>query len=864
MDKVFLHIFNTAVIAGWLVLAVMLVRFLLKKAPAWVKCALWAIVAVRLVWPFEIESILSLIPSTQTLPPAELYAPAPQIHTGVTSLNSAINPVFTPTFTPEPSNSINPLQVAVAVASVVWVIGMLLMAVYTAVSYLRLRRYVRVSMPAGDGVYLCDNISSPFILGIVKPKIYLPSDLSQEKWASILAHERAHLARKDHWWKPLGFGLLTVFWFHPLLWLAYVLLCRDVELACDEKVIKTLSDEEKQNYSQTLLDCSVPRKWIAACPLAFGETGVKQRIKAVLHYKKPTLWILIIALIACTVLAVCFLTDPAQRPEGSYDITAADVAGKQYVYEKEGAGSAFYISIYKDGTFQYYAGMYSSHIGLGNWKLKDGKLYLYDTTLQDTITFVFTVEKNALLYIDAESAPFMYVDVADGDRFNFYTALPQVGVFVPGAAEVWYNIYNTISLETGEFQLAALPEHTLRWGNGKIEIVYAGEVTCLIENATINNLGAVDLNMDGYPELCTTVSTEKNGEYVIIYDIANKQTYTMIDPSGDHVYYLYTRHQDGSFYVMCAKDDTKTGKAVEAGRLIFVEDKNGAAPAIKEPTLHSQFSDTVTILYNRHHPDSAHQGEVELDGFGGVSVRWYYSPSFYGHDRPVIVKDGKERVLFENFPAPKTLYITDITGDGKPDLCADIYYFFSGLHSYNTVCVYDYANDCYYVLHNPYNDDYNNVVSYYLRLEDGQLLCDKIDVSSSSLLATGKLFLADTGEDMTLCMEPIVTYDSPVDYVYTGAHSLDRVTLSIIHEGTCALRFMYKPEGGVYTSSSLRGTYTRADGKLIFHTDGRAVYVFRFEGEDLVFVAKESSELPENCILYDGAVLKANVLFDQK
>ena len=315
MNEIFLEILNTGIMAGWLVLAVLIARLALKKAPAWIKCALWAIVGLRLVWPFEIKSVLSLIPSSQTIPPAELYAPAPQVHTGIPVLNSAINPVFTPTFTTEPVNSVNPLQVATTIAAWIWVLGFAALMLYALISYLRLRRLVRVSMPAGEGVYLCDHVSSPFILGIVKPRIYLPSQLAPEKWESILAHERAHLVRRDHWWKPLGFLLLTVFWFHPLLWVAYILLCRDVEMACDEKVIQRLTDAQKQDYSRVLLECSVERKWISACPLAFGETGVKQRIKAVLHYKKPTLWILIIALIVCTVLAVCFLTDPEKQSQ---------------------------------------------------------------------------------------------------------------------------------------------------------------------------------------------------------------------------------------------------------------------------------------------------------------------------------------------------------------------------------------------------------------------------------------------------------------------------------------------------------------------------------------------------------------------
>lgn len=427
MSELFLNIFNTGIMAGWLVLAVVATRILLKKAPAWVKCALWVIVALRLVWPFEIESILSLIPSTQTLPPAELYNYAPQVHTGISFANTAINPVFTQVFASEPANSVNPLQVAVAIASVIWVIGMVAMVLYAAISYLRLRRRVRVSMPVGENVYLCDHISSPFILGVFRPRIYLPSDLPQEKWESILAHERAHLARRDHWWKLLGFVLLTVFWFHPLLWLAYILLCRDVELACDEKVIASLSTEEKQAYSEVLLECSVPKRWVTACPLAFGETGVKQRIKAVLHYKKPALWIIIAALIVGSVLAMCFLTEPKADNSDKDSVAIENFAGKTYIYEEsEEPFWEFFLHIQQDGTFSYFEGIFSSYIGMGEWELKNGKLYLYDKGLSSGMTFVFTVEPNSLVFCADESDQFIYRDVADGERFFFYEDIEPV------------------------------------------------------------------------------------------------------------------------------------------------------------------------------------------------------------------------------------------------------------------------------------------------------------------------------------------------------------------------------------------------------------------------------------------------------
>jgi hypothetical protein len=331
-----------------------------------------------------------------------------------------------------------------------------------------------------------------------------------------------------------------------------------------------------------------------------------------------------------------------------------------------------------------------------------------------------------LVYIAAESYPFMYVDVKDGDCFRYYADIPlsDEDRNIPGPAEVWHKIHNVIGLETGEFQLAAFPDHTFRWGNGKIETVHEGKSTALVEDATIYYLIAVDLNFDNQPEICASIYTENKGEHVLIYDVANDDTHIMHDSDGAYVYYLYTRYVDGHYYVMCAKDDAKTGKVVEAGRLYFPD---GKTPSILAPTLGSLSSDTVTILFDWEHPDTPHQGEVELEGFLGVTVRWYFAPNYFGNDRPVIVKDGKETLLFENFPSPTTMYITDVTGDGKPDLCADVYYFFSGMPSFNAVCVYDYANDRYYMLSDSVHTSHAKKISYYLRMVDGKLLCDKVN-----------------------------------------------------------------------------------------------------------------------------------------
>ena len=311
MAAVFLKLLNLSISASWLVLAVLVLRLVSKRSPKWVNVLLWGIVALRLVLPFSIESALSLIPSAETVSPAVVqFDPAPTITSGVNIIDNAVNPSLSEHFAAAPTMSVNPLYVWTYLAGWVWLIGLGVMLLYALVSYLRLRRRVSVSLCVRENIYLCDAISSPFILGVVKPHIYLPSGLDEVQRQNVLAHEQAHLARRDHWWKPLGFALLAVYWFNPVLWLAYTLLCRDIELACDERVIRTMDESAVKTYSTVLLACSMPRKAVITCPLAFGEVGVKERVKNALHYKKPAFWVVAASVAVCVVVAVCFLTNP--------------------------------------------------------------------------------------------------------------------------------------------------------------------------------------------------------------------------------------------------------------------------------------------------------------------------------------------------------------------------------------------------------------------------------------------------------------------------------------------------------------------------------------------------------------------------
>lgn len=328
MDMLFLKLLNMSISATIVVGIVLLLRLLLKKAPKWLHCALWALVGFRLICPFSLESEASLLPSAEVFPSEIISSGDIQIHTGFEAVDTEINSGVLESYMEGVTVPVGNTSRIMDVLTIIWLAGVVLMAGYAVFSYLRLKRKVAASAETATGVYICDYIGSPFILGIWKPQIYLPSDLSKDAAASVLAHERAHLARKDHWWKPVGYLLLAIHWFNPVLWLAYILLCRDIEMACDEKVIRDMTAQEKKQYTEVLLRCSIRRSTIAACPLAFGEVGVKDRVKSVLNYRKPAFWLVLAAIIVCIAAAVCFLTDPVGMSlANQWNINESEITG---------------------------------------------------------------------------------------------------------------------------------------------------------------------------------------------------------------------------------------------------------------------------------------------------------------------------------------------------------------------------------------------------------------------------------------------------------------------------------------------------------------------------------------------------------
>ena len=336
MNEVFLKIFNMSMTAVLLIVAVILLRLLFKKAPKWISCLLWAIVAVRLLCPITFESPMSVLPTAEPVK-TSIVTSSPYVESGVTIVDSVANDILRRGNVNDPNSyehtqdpadptkdTATPKKVIVTLsaAAAVWIAGTMGFVVYGVVSYVRLRKTVAASVRLYDNVMLCDEIDQPFILGIVKPVIYLPSGLDEKSQEYVLEHEKAHLARHDHWWKPLGFALLAVHWFNPLCWVAYVLFGRDIELACDEKAVRDMDRTDKAGYMQTLLRLSVPGKLVSACPVAFAEIGVKQRVKSILNYKKPAFWLIATGVVCCAAVSGCFLTNPTTKDDV---ITSSDI-----------------------------------------------------------------------------------------------------------------------------------------------------------------------------------------------------------------------------------------------------------------------------------------------------------------------------------------------------------------------------------------------------------------------------------------------------------------------------------------------------------------------------------------------------------
>ena len=566
MNELFLKIINMSISASWLVLAVLILRFVLKKAPKWINVLLWGIVAIRLICPFSFESTLSLIPSAETIPLNIGMDTTPTINSGISAINNAVNPIISQSNTPMAGASVNLLQITIGIYEYIWIFGMIALALYTAISYWRLRRKVDTAVRYKDNIFQSENVSFPFVLGIIKPRIYLPFKMNGQYLEYVVAHEQAHICRKDHWWKPLGFLLLMIHWFNPLMWLAYVLLCRDIELACDEKVIKELGNEQRGDYTQALVACSVNRRMIAACPLAFGEVSVKERVKSVMNYKKPAFWVIIISVIVCVGVAVCFLTNPKQD---SYTLRIVVPAGSQekFVYTDEevstirnsikiwsgdglGDTEVLLSPVYKTTETRYTA-TYLTHGMPVEFDAEKDTWFKIGVNMQNS------TNEDIIVYVEVENVEVRIVDEINSViKWFDYTENPSAmddesTINLPIYPDVTFSYNQAQIIASKPFDTSELTNHTI-----------------LITGMPIWNAYFADLTGDDYPEICATYTFGSGiiDSRIIIYDYAKGSSYELSD-RGYFDFTLRLNEADGYLYV----DKTKynTDELVETGRLVF-------------------------------------------------------------------------------------------------------------------------------------------------------------------------------------------------------------------------------------------------------------------------------------------------------
>lgn len=597
MTELFLKVLSMSLSSLWLFGAVVLLRLALKRSPKWIHVLLWALVAIRLVCPFSFESSLSLVP--EDLSSGAVLEEWSDDYVGEVEIIHDIRPEYQtavdagrePVSAGEggyyvvtgPDGISEPETVKTAqlpILSGIWLAGMVVMVLYTVFSYTSLRRKMATSVRLKGNIYQSEAAASPFVLGLIRPKIYLPFTMDEMDIPHVIAHERAHIRRKDHWWKPLGFLVLTIHWFNPAVWLGYILLCRDIELACDEKVIRDMNLQQQADYSQALLNCSVHRRSIAACPLAFGEVGVKQRVANILHYKKPGFWVLLIALIACIALAVCFLTNPVRSgapfgqdwyterflyqnidmfsdsdmlPEGDYAMASQQLDGLLYAHYR----------LSEDGELSVLEGDTEKWATLGTFREEHLAMLNFDdyfkqedvwkTTLYRPDKFRETYTRAWRLDVNPEGQPglfYLLLEMEDGrfylmcgyDENTSHAAQEARSTMYwvirltrtppeEASALYWFDHTETYPQENTvlELMMPEFPDVTFQAVSNEIRAVRNGESTVIISGMPVWNAFLCDLTGDGVSEICATVSFGSGiiDEHVVVYDYVTGTEYTL-------------------------------------------------------------------------------------------------------------------------------------------------------------------------------------------------------------------------------------------------------------------------------------------------------------------------------------------------
>lgn len=770
MAEIFRRLLNLSIGATWVVGAVVLVRLLAAKAPKWIRVILWGLVALRLVFPINLQSGLSMVPVSEPIAPVQLTV-SPDIPKASVSLPlaepGATLPPATqtnsqlPVSTPEPEQPLDLLEIL----GWIWLGGCVLMLGYSALSYWRLRHQLNTAIRE-DGIWRSEQVRSPFVLGILRPRIYLPFSLQGDQAALVIAHEKAHIRRKDHWWKPLGFLLLSIHWFNPVMWLAYVLLCRDIEFACDEKVIRDMAPELRADYSQALLSCAVHRRQISACPLAFGESGVKGRIRSVLSYKRPAFWLILVGLFACIAVAVFFLTVPKEAESSltpplseihdSYTLGQAKkdgclvmedstvTSGKAQWEEfletsRDGEACAIrVVNYYPLGDPSRYDPAYLEAV-----KDQYPMLFVHDLTF-DGKTYTWQGYEDGKLHTetyrylkeDIEQARtpqatydychrYLLVDNPDVTWDEIFQGLisSQYPNPTPKHASVytdfirlpqptvWFDRFifdSSIDFSDGglTYILDEYPQVTFHTSGpgSSITATWADGETYTVSSWILPEYGVYfcDLTGDGIRDLCASVMQCRSG-----------QIYTeVLDPIRRVSYELpgYTLCMANDYLCVAQFQPKNSSQLSPMHPLLPIDPENPKLSYWEIPVTLSDIQTPTPVL-----PEASPvtvweglQGEFTLPELPGVKL--YRSEDGYS----IIRQDSAGKKVLHDGQVAGDGYFKDLTGDGVPEFCLSCC-FGNGV-SICYIAVYDLKEETFYLMKDP------TVNNYLLAMEDGKLM----------------------------------------------------------------------------------------------------------------------------------------------
>ncbi len=721
MDKLFLTILNMSLTGAFVIAAICLARLSLKKAPKIISYCLWAVAGFRLIFPFSIESAFSLIPfSAQTIPQDIAMQPVPRIESGISFINSSVSSLLPAA---APSASVNPLQIWTAAGSLVWLIGVAAMAVYGAASFVILKQKMREATPikVNSNVYKAKNIKSPFVLGVLKPRIYLPAGLAEKEKSYIILHEQTHIRRYDHIIKIAAYFILCLHWFNPLVWTAFLLMSLDMEMSCDEGVLKEIGNEMKKDYSLSLLSLATEHRIIGGSPLAFGEGGMKERIKNVLNFKKPSPVIIAAAVAFVAVLSIGFAANrendavnrnawdeysfPAETFEQvffrcndtpynpEYTVISAQLMNNQNI---QGLTCGAYFTLVKQDGDVWRIVPFADETGFNDIAhlLENGSSINYDVRPE-----MLAVKLNEGLYRIVTN---VYHHKNEGEAPEKYT--------------VWADFVIDKNAEKQESYAIIIPSE-------------APTKTYSLENPTerqkIERLSSVQLYSDGTARLATPLISS--------YMLPNC-TYAFVDDELLIYANIETEKTEAAFGVK-HREIIARFTVADDNTLVF---RSAAVPlfADKGARYVSEPNISLASPYEPHQWFDYYFEPMPWEGSLKLELPEYPDTVFQWTPSEVkAVDSGSEKTLFIGMPV-WNVYLADLTGDGLPELCATIS-IGSGIID-ERILVCDYKTGTIYELNDRMYYDYA------LYLDNGKLMVKqtKYPDPQSDALATGELAIA--------------------------------------------------------------------------------------------------------------------------